>query len=53
MRAGFSLSFAAVFFTGCSLVGFDDLVTDPCIAGADRSIESFRAGNELLSLIHI
>ena len=51
MRARLSLSLAAVFFAGCSLVGFDDLVTDPCIAGADRSIESFRAGNELCANI--
>lgn len=35
----------------CSLVGFDDLVTEPCVAGASRSIESIRAGNELCASI--
>ncbi|MFK7998327.1 MAG: putative metal-binding motif-containing protein [Polyangiales bacterium] len=32
---------------GCSLVGFDDLVTEPCAAVSDDSIEAIRAGNEL------
>lgn len=42
--ATFVLCGAAV---GCSLVGFDDLVTEPCAAVSDDSIEAIRAGNEL------
>ena len=45
MRALLIFVSAGAVAGACSLVGFDDLVTEPCITGADRSIESFRAGN--------
>ncbi|MFT5358533.1 MAG: hypothetical protein ACI9KE_005772, partial [Polyangiales bacterium] len=47
MRALITFAMLGASLSACSLVGFDDLVTEPCVAGADRTIESFRAGNEL------
>lgn len=38
---------AAPLFSACSLVGFDDLETEPCIVGTDRDLASFAAGNAL------
>lgn len=54
MRAFATLATLGTFaaaLSACSLVGFDDLVTEPCGALADDSIEAIRASNELCASI--
>ena len=47
MRLLATYAFFGAAVAACSLVGLDDLVTEPCVSGAGRSIESIRAGNAL------